>query len=87
MTFASYMAKSVIDVIICTVCYFSQVFIYLHKNASLLDTRISHEGCCMVSMDKAAERLYYRFDEAEVINNYWSDLRQVCLQQQLGSQE
>ncbi|XP_041790222.1 general transcription factor 3C polypeptide 1 [Chelmon rostratus] len=63
-----------------------QVFVYLKRNASIVDTTSSEPHYWLVaeSPDKPFERRQYTFNTAEDVENYWFDLMCVCLNTPLG---
>ncbi|KAM9857030.1 general transcription factor 3C polypeptide 1 [Aulostomus maculatus] len=63
-----------------------QVFVYLRRNASIVDTTSSEPHYWLVSEppDKPFERRQYTFNTAEDVENYWFDLMCVCLNTPLG---
>uniref|UniRef100_A0A8C4IB21 General transcription factor 3C polypeptide 1 n=1 Tax=Dicentrarchus labrax TaxID=13489 RepID=A0A8C4IB21_DICLA len=58
-----------------------QVFLYLKRNATIVDTTSSEPHYWLVteSPDKPFEKRQYTFNTAEDVENYWFDLMCVCL--------
>lgn len=61
-----------------------QVFVYLNKNASILDTTSSDLGYNMIS-DKEYPKLRFTFDSMEDLHQYWFELWRICMNTKLGS--
>ncbi|KAM3864620.1 general transcription factor 3C polypeptide 1 [Diretmus argenteus] len=63
-----------------------QVFVYLKRNATIVDTTSSdpHYWQVTESPDKPFDRRHYTFTTAETVENYWFDLLCVCLNTPLG---
>ncbi|XP_056136206.1 general transcription factor 3C polypeptide 1-like [Lampris incognitus] len=63
-----------------------QVFVYLRRNATIVDTTSTEPHYWLVteSPDKPFERRQYTFNTAEDVENYWFDLLCVCLNTPLG---
>ncbi|XP_030595893.1 general transcription factor 3C polypeptide 1 [Archocentrus centrarchus] len=63
-----------------------QVFVYLKRNAVIVDTTNTEPHYWLVteSPDKPFERRHYVFNTAEDVENYWFDLMCVCLNTPLG---
>ncbi|XP_035993309.1 general transcription factor 3C polypeptide 1 [Fundulus heteroclitus] len=63
-----------------------QVFIYLKRNASIVDTTSSEPHYWLVQEppDKPFERRHYTFNTAEDVESFWFDLMCVCLNTPLG---
>uniref|UniRef100_A0A8C4I934 General transcription factor 3C polypeptide 1 n=1 Tax=Dicentrarchus labrax TaxID=13489 RepID=A0A8C4I934_DICLA len=64
-----------------------QVFLYLKRNATIVDTTSSEPHYWLVteSPDKPFEKRQYTFNTAEDVENYWFDLMCVCLNTPLGT--
>uniref|UniRef100_A0A8C2W8W9 B-block binding subunit of TFIIIC domain-containing protein n=1 Tax=Cyclopterus lumpus TaxID=8103 RepID=A0A8C2W8W9_CYCLU len=64
-----------------------QVFVYLMRNASIVDTTSAEPHYWLVteSPDNPFERRRYTFDTTEDVENYWFDLMCVCLNTALGT--
>ncbi|XP_034542767.1 general transcription factor 3C polypeptide 1 [Notolabrus celidotus] len=62
------------------------VFLYLKRNATIVDSTSSEPHYWLVSEspDKPFERRRYTFNTAEDVENYWFDLMCVCLNTPLG---
>lgn len=60
-----------------------QVFIYLNRNAILLNTVSSDPGYYKIT-DKHYETIKYRFDSLEDISKYWHDMWSICMNTRLG---
>ncbi|CAJ1053996.1 general transcription factor 3C polypeptide 1 [Xyrichtys novacula] len=63
-----------------------QAFLYLKRNATIVDTTSSEPHYWLVteSPDKPFERRRYTFNTAEDVESYWFDLMCVCLNTPLG---
>ncbi|XP_069023396.1 general transcription factor 3C polypeptide 1 [Embiotoca jacksoni] len=63
-----------------------QVFVYLKRNATIVDTTCAEPHYWLVteSPDKPFEKRQYTFNTAEDVENYWFDLMCVCLNTPLG---
>lgn len=63
-----------------------QVFIYLKRHASIVDTTSSEPHYWLVQepADKPFERRHYTFNTAEDVESFWFDLMCVCLNTPLG---
>ncbi|KAM4595765.1 general transcription factor 3C polypeptide 1 [Fundulus diaphanus] len=63
-----------------------QVFIYLKRNASIVDTTSSEPHYWLVQEppDKPFERRHYTFNTSEDVESFWFDLMCVCLNTPLG---
>uniref|UniRef100_UPI0037E74EBE general transcription factor 3C polypeptide 1 n=1 Tax=Semicossyphus pulcher TaxID=241346 RepID=UPI0037E74EBE len=63
-----------------------QVFLYLKRNTSIVDTTSAEPHYWLVteSPDKPFERRQYTFNTAEDVESYWFDLMCVCLNTPLG---
>ncbi|KAM4751478.1 general transcription factor 3C polypeptide 1 [Anableps anableps] len=63
-----------------------QVFIYLKRNASIVDTTTSEPHYWLVQEppDCPFERRHYTFNTAEDVESFWFDLMCVCLNTPLG---
>ncbi|XP_035516207.1 general transcription factor 3C polypeptide 1-like isoform X2 [Morone saxatilis] len=63
-----------------------QVFLYLKRNATIVDTTSSEPHYWLVteSPDKPFEKRQYTFNTPEDVENYWFDLMCVCLNTPLG---
>ncbi|KAL7031565.1 hypothetical protein ACKWTF_007059 [Chironomus riparius] len=55
-----------------------QSFIYLNRNAMLLDTRSSEPGYMEVS-EKEYPKLCFTFNSSEDVSNYWSSMFEICI--------
>lgn len=55
-----------------------QSFIYLNRNAMLLDTRSSEPGYMEVS-EKEYPKLSYTFKTSEDVSNYWTTMFEICI--------
>nr|CAC86372.1 transcription factor TFIIICalfa [Chironomus tentans] len=55
-----------------------QSFIYLNRNAMLLDTRSSEPGYMEIS-DKEYPKLSFTFNSSEDVVNYWSSMFEICI--------
>jgi len=64
-----------------------QVFVYLMRNVSIVDTTSAEPHYWLVteSPDNPFERRRYAFNTAEDVENYWFDLMCVCLNTALGT--
>ncbi|KAJ8301380.1 hypothetical protein KUTeg_020367 [Tegillarca granosa] len=63
-----------------------QVFVYLHKIGSLIDTRLSLPGYCKVTMPEGHEPevITYKFDSQENVDKYWTDLHYFAFNSNIG---
>ncbi|MED6252700.1 hypothetical protein ATANTOWER_015558 [Ataeniobius toweri] len=63
-----------------------QVFVYLKRHASIVDTTSSEPHYWLVQEppDKPFERRHYTFSTAEDVESFWFDLMCVCLNTPLG---
>lgn len=61
-----------------------KVFFYLHKKASLLDTKNSEPGYCMINMESPPDILEYNFISQSLVDQYWVDLRHISINSHLG---
>ncbi|CAG5928749.1 unnamed protein product [Menidia menidia] len=63
-----------------------QVFVYLKRNATIVDTTNTEPHYWLVSEspDQPFERRKYTFDTAKDVETYWFDLMCVCLNTPLG---
>lgn len=61
-----------------------KVFFYLHKKASLLDTKNSRPGYCMINMESPPDILEYNFISQSLVDQYWVDLRHISINSHLG---
>ncbi|XP_014907115.1 general transcription factor 3C polypeptide 1 isoform X2 [Poecilia latipinna] len=63
-----------------------QVFVYLKRNASIVDTTTSEPHYWLVQEppDSPFERRQYTFNTAEDVESFWFDLMCVCLNTPLG---
>ncbi|MED6289868.1 hypothetical protein CHARACLAT_007371, partial [Characodon lateralis] len=63
-----------------------QVFVYLKRHASIVDTTSSEPHYWLVQEppDKPFERRHYTFNTAEDVESFWFDLMCVCLNTPLG---
>lgn len=55
-----------------------QSFIYLNKNAILLDTRSSEPGYLEVSK-KDYPKLTFHFNSLDAVTNYWTSMFEICI--------
>lgn len=55
-----------------------QSYIYLNRNAMLLDTRCSEPGYMEVS-DMEYQKLFYTFKTSEDVSKYWSTMYEICI--------
>uniref|UniRef100_A0A3B5MCZ8 Uncharacterized protein n=1 Tax=Xiphophorus couchianus TaxID=32473 RepID=A0A3B5MCZ8_9TELE len=64
-----------------------QVFVYLKRNASIVDTTTSelHYWLVQEPPDSPFERRQYTFNTAEDVESFWFDLMCVCLNTPLGT--
>uniref|UniRef100_M4AJV5 Ral transcription factor IIIC subunit 1 n=1 Tax=Xiphophorus maculatus TaxID=8083 RepID=M4AJV5_XIPMA len=64
-----------------------QVFVYLKRNASIVDTTTSEPHYWLVQEppDSPFERRQYTFNTAEDVESFWFDLMCVCLNTPLGT--
>lgn len=60
-----------------------QVFIYLNRNAILLNTVSSEPGYYKIT-EKPYETIKYRFETLEDISKYWHDMWSICMNTRLG---
>lgn len=60
-----------------------QVFIYLNRNAILLNTVSSDPGYYKIT-EKEYETIKYRFESLEDISKYWHDMWSICMNTRLG---
>ncbi|KAM9792810.1 general transcription factor 3C polypeptide 1 [Neosynchiropus ocellatus] len=62
------------------------VFVYLNRNATIVDTTSSEPHYWLVSEspDKPFEKRHYQFNTFQDVENYWFDLMCVCLNTPLG---
>lgn len=69
-----------------TLCVSMQVFVYVKRNISIVDTTNAEPHYWLVteSPDKPFERRRYTFNTAEDVENYWFDLMCVVLNTPLG---
>ncbi|XP_066131590.1 general transcription factor 3C polypeptide 1 [Saccopteryx bilineata] len=61
-----------------------QVFIYLKKNASIVDTTICDPHYHLAHSNRPFERRLYVLNSMQDVENYWFDLQCVCLNTPLG---
>uniref|UniRef100_A0A5F8H7P1 Ral transcription factor IIIC subunit 1 n=1 Tax=Monodelphis domestica TaxID=13616 RepID=A0A5F8H7P1_MONDO len=61
-----------------------QVFIYLKKNAVIIDTTICDPHYNLAQSSRPYERRLYILDSMQDVENYWFDLQCVCLNTPLG---
>ncbi|XP_051844236.1 general transcription factor 3C polypeptide 1 [Antechinus flavipes] len=61
-----------------------QVFIYLKKNAVIIDTTICDPHYNLAQSSRPYERRLYILDTMQDVENYWFDLQCVCLNTPLG---
>ncbi|GFS98716.1 general transcription factor 3C polypeptide 1, partial [Nephila pilipes] len=61
-----------------------QIFLYVHKRASIKDTTISPTGYLHVSTDINYEIKTYVFEREEDIENFWFDLESIAFHTSLG---
>ncbi|XP_006859958.1 PREDICTED: general transcription factor 3C polypeptide 1 [Chrysochloris asiatica] len=61
-----------------------QVFIYLKKNAVIVDTTICDPHYNLAHSSRPFERRLYILDSMQDVENYWFDLQCVCLNTPLG---
>lgn len=62
-----------------------QVFIYLNRNACLVDTTLSEEGYNHISTDINYDQKSYHFSSTDDLEGYWSDLVKFAMNTKLGS--
>lgn len=70
-----------------SLCCPTQVFVYVKRNISIVDTTNAEPHYWLVteSADKPFERRHYTFTTAEDVENYWFDLMCVVLNTPLGT--
>ncbi|XP_075420767.1 general transcription factor 3C polypeptide 1 isoform X2 [Tenrec ecaudatus] len=61
-----------------------QVFIYLKKNAVIVDTTICDPHYNLAHSSRPFERRLYVLDSMQDVENYWFDMQCVCLNTPLG---
>lgn len=63
-----------------------QVFVYLHKKATIVDTRTSLPGYMFTRTPDSDEFpvRHYNFSTLEDVEKYWSELMDICLSTSLG---
>ncbi|XP_027718537.1 general transcription factor 3C polypeptide 1 isoform X3 [Vombatus ursinus] len=61
-----------------------QVFIFLKKNAVIIDTTICEPHYNLAQSSRPYERRLYILDTMQDVENYWFDLQCVCLNTPLG---
>lgn len=61
----------------------AQVFVYLNKYASQLNTVTSEPGYYQTTV-KEYEKIEYTFNTTEDVSAYWSDLHSICINTSLG---
>lgn len=61
-----------------------QIFLYVHKYASLRDTTTSPPGYIHVSKDLTYDVKPYTFHGEDDVENYWLDLESMCFHTPLG---
>ncbi|XP_078676635.1 general transcription factor 3C polypeptide 1-like [Branchiostoma floridae x Branchiostoma belcheri] len=62
-----------------------QLFIYLNKNASIVDTTTSSPGYFIVRSDKEFVLRRYKFTSEREVESYWCALECICLNTPLGA--
>ena len=60
------------------------MFVFVNRNASLLDTSISREGYHKVDPDIQYPVKMYHFDSLAALKDYWFDLKTIALSTALG---
>ncbi|RZF37615.1 hypothetical protein LSTR_LSTR017113, partial [Laodelphax striatellus] len=61
------------------------VYVYLNRNALLLDTKCSRPGYHKISEDIEYSEVRYRFDTVINVEQYWLDMWKICMHTKLGS--
>ncbi|XP_063221021.1 general transcription factor 3C polypeptide 1 isoform X2 [Bacillus rossius redtenbacheri] len=61
-----------------------QVFVYLNRRTTLIDTTFSRQGYHQVSDDVDYPVTKYEFTSMSDVDNYWYDLWNICVHTQLG---
>lgn len=62
-----------------------QVFIFLKKNAVIVDTTICDPHYNLAHSSRPFERRLYVLNSMQDVENYWFDLQCVCLNTPLGT--
>ncbi|XP_035676433.1 general transcription factor 3C polypeptide 1-like [Branchiostoma floridae] len=62
-----------------------QIFIYLNKNASIVDTTTSSPGYFIVKSDTDFVTRRFKFESERDVESYWCALEYICLNTPLGS--
>uniref|UniRef100_H2Y5U0 Uncharacterized protein n=1 Tax=Ciona savignyi TaxID=51511 RepID=H2Y5U0_CIOSA len=59
--------------------------VYVHRNASFLDTRISNRSYMEISSNMTYDKIELTLDEFEDVGKYWIRLKDICLMTPLGN--
>lgn len=62
-----------------------QIFIFLKKNAAIVDTTICDPHYHLAHSSRPFERRFYVLNSMQDVENYWFDLQCVCLNTPLGT--
>jgi general transcription factor 3C polypeptide 1 len=64
-----------------------QVFVFLNRKATLLDTTTSKPGYHQVSEDIVYTEHKYEFHTLDDVDKYWYEMWNFCIHTQLGMEE
>lgn len=65
-------------------CCVSQVFVYMKRNAVIVDTTICDLHYNLAQSSRPFERRWYVLNTLQDVENFWFDLQCVCLNTPLG---